>query len=353
MITFTKTSDGGGGPFQSHKRILDSKLNEKYDFIPLYVPRIRVLLSYKGMKEFVSIIKRENPDIVHFSGLQLDGFLTALACRIARVKRTVLAIHGSSNEALCISNLQKGFINFLENRTLTMVTVCYGVSEYVANWDRVKKYAKSCFGSIYNMPHEEYKEQNSGSFRKEMGFNDGDIIITSTGRIIKDKGYEVLLKVIKACEWQDNVKFVIVGNGAFLDEMKSSTNESGLNKKVFFLGYRSDIGRILAASDIFVICTLHETLCNSIIEAGQQSLPSVVTNVGGIPEIIENGYNGFLVNANDITATVNALNKLIKDESIRQKMGESAHYVIGQKFNPEVITQQIDTMYRSILINYE
>lgn len=351
MITFAMTADNGGGPYQSHKRIVESKLNEKYNFVPLYVPRVRVLLSYSGMKQFVATIKKEKPDIVHFTGLQLDGFLIALACKFANVKRTVLAIRGSSNEALQFSNWKKMIVNFLEMRTLQMATVCYGVSEYVANWEIVKRYARNFRGHIYNMPHQECTNNGNYTFREEMGFDDNDVLITSTGRITIEKGFAVLIESIKKMTMPENVKFVIVGKGEYSETLKKEIEAFAIKDRVFPIGFRTDVGKILSESDIFVICTLHETLCNSIIEAGQQGLPSVATNVGGIPEIIKDGYNGYLVNAFDSTAVAESLKKLINDKQLRTKMGKNAKTVISEKFAPSIILAQIDEMYGEIMKN--
>ena len=348
MITFSIGGENGG-PYLSHRRITESKLQETYDFFPLYVPRIRNLLSPIGLYQFIKHIKINKPDIVHCTGLQLDGFLCVLACKMAGIKNIILAIHGSSNESLEFAQWKKKIVNFLEILTLKMTTICYGVSEYVVNLPNVRKYAKRCYGHIYNMPHRINEEViNKLSFRNEFRIKDTDIVIVSTGRINREKGYEILCKAIIQMEHKNNVKFVIVGNGAYLDEMKNEIKNNNLEESVIFLGYRKDVGRILSESDIFVTCTLHETLCNSIIEAGKECLPSVASNIGGIPEIIENRKNGILVPIYDDVAVAEALNELIANEKIRNEMGRNAKEIINNKFSDDKIVSQIDQLYRGI-----
>ena len=80
---------------------------------------------------------------------------------------------------------------------------------------------------------------------------------------------------------------MIVGDGSYLPEMKDKVRQNGLYDNVIFTGYRNDVMYLLSGSDIFVICTLHETLCNSVIEASDAGLPVVATRTGGIPEIIQ------------------------------------------------------------------
>lgn len=349
MITFSIGGENGG-PYLSHKRIMESKLQETYDFSPIFVPRIRNLLSPIGLYQLIKQLKINKPDIVHCTGLQLDGFLCVLACKIAGIKNVVLAIHGSSNESIEFAEWKKKIVNVLEIITLKMTTTCYGVSEYVVNLSNVKKYAGRCYGHIYNMPHKINEEEiNKLSFRNEFGIKSTDIVIVSTGRINREKGYEVLCKAILQMEHRSNVKFVIVGNGTYLEEMKNEIKNNNLEESVIFLGYRKDVGRILSESDIFVTCTLHETLCNSIIEAGKECLPSVASNVGGIPEIIENRINGILVPIYDDSAVAAALNELIVNEKIRNEMGRNAEKIINHKFSDDKIVSQIDQLYRSML----
>lgn len=107
LILMTMQENGeNGGPFVSHKRIMDSELQEKYDFQRLVVPRARYLINPIGMKKLVHEIQNHNPDIVQIAGLQLEGFLVTVACKLARVK-TVLAVHGSLGEALSVKGLKR------------------------------------------------------------------------------------------------------------------------------------------------------------------------------------------------------------------------------------------------------
>lgn len=351
LITFSENIDIAGGPYQSHKRIIESQLKTSYNFIPLYVPRVRKLLSFKGMKDFVKLIKKQEPDIVHFTGLQTDGFLVSLACRIAKVKKTVMAIRGSSNEAVYFAKWKKIIVNFLEKQTLKNVSVYYCVSNYVSSWRIIDKNSQKFRGVIYNLPHEYYEKSDEISFREEMGIDEESILIVSTGRITREKGYDILLRVIRDSKFNSLVKFIIVGEGSYLKQMKKVIAESGLNEKTIFLGYRKDIGKILSDCDIFILLSLHETLCNSIIEAGQQSLPSIATNVGGIPEIIKSGYNGFLVEKYDVKETISFLEFLVTKKENRKIMGENAKKSVETKFSYSIILSQIDKIYKELLFN--
>lgn len=348
-ITF-RIGGENGGPYISHQRIMESTLKDKYEFIPLMLPKPKEILSWQGMKKLVIKLKEIDPDILHFTGLQLEGYAIMLAAKIAGVENTLCAIHGSSMDAIDFSGIKKTIVGHMENWTLRNAKACYGVSSFVCSWPRVKKYAKNNLGYVYNMRQKD-NEQNIRELRirKEFGITHEDIVIVSTGRIIKDKGFEILLKAIIFGENWENVKFLIVGEGAYLLEMKEQIEKMNLSTQVIFTGYRNDVIDILNESDIFVLCTLHETLCNSIIEASSASLPVVATRTGGIPEVVADGITGFLIEPYDYKGIVYALKHLIIDEKLRLSMGKAGRKRMENLFSEKEITDKLDTFYKNVM----
>jgi len=349
VITFRRNG-ANGGPYISHKRIMSSSLKESYEFVPFYYDRIRDMLNPMKMYENVKKLKEINPSIVHITGLQLEGFVLALLCKLAGF-RSVLAVHGSSLEIKDLPLLRRVYYKLLEGWTLKNTDYSFGVSDYVGNLDIVKKYSKKYYGTIYNIPEFDHdsKEQKVLS-KTDFGFKEDDLIIVSTGRIIKDKGYDTLADVILKGTWDDNVKFLIVGDGNYCEEMKR-TLDSCMAGRVLFTGYRSDVKEILDLSDIFILCTRHETLSISILEASQMGLPCVASNVGGIPEIIENGVEGFLCDYENPDEFVIALQNLVNSEELRQKLGENSKKKIKFKFDKNRIVEDLDTLYKTIYID--
>lgn len=345
LLTF-RIGGENGGPFVSHKRILESSLSKKYELKPLLLENPRKLRNPKVFISLIKKIKQEKPAIVHLAGLQSEGFLTMLACKIARVK-TIVAVHGSNAEALGFSKFAKFILRLMENYTVRNADLCYGVSDYVSNWNILNK-AKHNFGTIYNIVNFSGRETKN-DLRKELNISNDDIVVVSTGRITKDKGYDVLSDVaLNILNKYSNVKFVIAGDGAYLEEFKRKTTEYKLNEKVFLLGYRADIDNILSSSDIFAICTKHETLCISLLEAASHKLPLVATKVGGIPEIIDEEC-GFLVGNQDVHGFCVAISKLIEDETLRKKMGDNASLKIVDKFGEESIITKLDMAYQVVI----
>lgn len=350
IITFQENGQNGG-PYHSHERIIRSTLAEKYEFIPLIVPRFRKLIKPKETLKFVKFIRNQEAKILHFSGLQLEGFHVLLLAKIAGIK-TICAVRGSAKDALDINSILRKVFVKMEEWTLAHADACYGVSRYVSEWDIIKKHAKNCVGYIYNFVEfpENEKRINKCNVvsRNELNIDESDIVIVSTGRITKDKGYEILLDIIKNVN-KKQVKFLIVGDGDYKKTMEEEINSYGLSDNVIFTGYRKDVADLLEISDLFITCTLHETLGNSIIEASYHSLPVIATNTGGIPEIVNDKKTGFLFNTGDIDKAISSLLYLIQNEDDRKKMGRAGKEHVLNNFNCEKIETQLDNIYQLVI----
>lgn len=334
-----------GGPYNSHKRIIENCKSEEYLLKPFYFPRSKVLLSLRGMLSIVKKIKNENPIAVQIIGLQIEGFMTLIACKLARVK-VILAIHGSMNESTSIKRTTKYFYSLLERFTVKKADIVFGVSDYVSNWSLCQK-CHNYFGTIYNLP-EFINKTNNHHFDKSLyNIKKDDIIITSTGRITKEKGFDILLELMEIYQEYDNVHFIIVGDGNYRQVMDSKVLASKLCN-VHILGNRDDINLILKASDIFIICSRHETLCMSLQEAGLMGLPLIAANVGGVPEIIDESC-GILIENENIKEFATALSSLINDNNERIRLGENAKIKMKTKFSKESIIKKLDLLYKEIL----
>lgn len=344
------TTGKGGGPYTSTMNLINSSLKYKYDYhIFNYDTSIGRYVSLKRILKIARELRKIKPDIVHFTGLQFSGFHIAVACLLAGVKRSVVVIHGSSTEALDISNNKKRILVFLEKITLRIATTFYGVSKYSSMIDVTKPYRHKSSGYVYNLPTFVLYKESSPYQRNEFDISENDVVVATVGRITKDKGYHILKDTIQQICSGSNVKFLIIGKGSYLEEMKKCLEKNISNGTVKFLGYRDDVSRILPICDIFVLPTLHETLSIALLEASYFGLPLIASNVGGVPEIINNGDNGYLVPPSDANALAEKITMLVEDKYLRTKMGQRAKDKLKDKFSEDSIVLQIDAIYCNLL----
>jgi glycosyltransferase involved in cell wall biosynthesis len=116
-------------------------------------------------------------------------------------------------------------------------------------------------------------------------------------------------------------------------------------QRVIFAGMRQDVPRLLAASDVFVLPTLTEALPTVLAEAMAAKLPIVASRVGGIPEMIANGQNGFLVAPEDLNGLAKACNHLLEHAEKRLDMGMEGWKTVKQKFSIERQVEQLKNLY--------
>lgn len=341
LVSFDANGQNGG-PYISHKRIMNSSLKNKYLFEPFFYPRIRKLINPFNFFSNVKRLKKTNADAMLVAGLQWTGFLLVLLCKFSGLK-IILAVHGSLTENKC-SKLKKIIYGIIEKSTVRMSDFVYGVSDYVSGWNICKK-CSHYYGTIYNM----YEKENRAcvDWRKRLQIKDNDIVVVSTGRITVDKGFDILWETIKKLGHLSNVKYIIAGDGPYLKKFWSEVKQNKFENEVFLVGFQRNIDSILQNADIFVICTKHETLCISLLEAAMHKLPLVATNVGGIPEIIDDSC-GIIVPLNDVNCFANALERLKQDVSLRKKMGHNAYDKVSRKFDQEKIIKKLDRIFSEV-----
>lgn len=149
-------------------------------------------------------------------------------------------------------------------------------------------------------------------------------------------------------EYQD-IEFILVGEGPLRQMIEDKVCKAGLARYFQFLGSRKDIGELLQTFDIFLLSSVYEGLPISLLEAHYFGLASVATRVGGIPEVIEDGYNGILVPPRNPISLSQAVLKLIKDDRLRSEIGVNAHNICMQKFTLNTMSNRyIDLIHQII-----
>ena len=223
------------------------------------------------------------------------------------------------------------------------------VSKYVAENSqpaRAKKYV--IHNAIQLAPFDEAK-----NIRSELGISDDVVIVTFVGQILTVKGIDMFLRMTRAIR-HDNVRFLIVGACRDSNKFKGAYTESQLNEmiggdgRIIYAGYRSDVQNIYASSDIIVVPSQWGEPFGLInIEAGAAGKPVVATRVGGIPEIIEHGVNGFLIASDDLKGLCEYVSTLIDNEQLRFDMGKRGREIVEKKFTHKPI-EDLQRLYDSL-----
>lgn len=177
----------------------------------------------------------------------------------------------------------------------------------------------------------------------------GVIRVLFLGRLSKRKGTYDLLRVVKKGKeyfTKENVSFIIAGDGDVVS-VRDFVNRHGLNQLIDVPGWVSGDEKIrqLMSADIYLLPSYNEQMPMSILEAMSCELPIISTFVAGIPEMIEDGKNGILRKPGDKKGLFDALVELIEDEEKRTLMGKKSLKIIKEKFDSDVIINQLLSIY--------
>lgn len=155
-------------------------------------------------------------------------------------------------------------------------------------------------------------------------FSISESTILHIGRFSTQKNHFGLVRCFKEINNSfPNTKLLLIGDGELVPQVHEYVDQLGLHEKVEFLGLQTDVFRYLVKADIFVLPSLWEGMPISLIEAMATGIPIVATAVGGVPDMIKNQHSGLLVNLDD-TSFISAVEKLLKNEFLREKLGRNA-----------------------------
>ena len=140
----------------------------------------------------------------------------------------------------------------------------------------------------------------------------------------------------------------LVGDGPDRDRLERRAHELGVARDTLFLGYQEDVAPFYAAFDVLVLPSGNEGTPVSVIEALAAGRPAVATRVGGTPDVIRDGVDGFLVEVGDTDALAAASADLARDPELRRRMGESGRErTCLERYAVERLVDDVDALYRS------
>ena len=176
-------------------------------------------------------------------------------------------------------------------------------------------------GVIHNTFYDVHFEGEKLEIRKKLGL-EGNIIL-SAGRLELWKGFGTLIEVVSEIE---GARLLIAGKGLEEENLRRQVELLKDKNKVVLLGElnKNDLYSYLKASDLFVLNTGYEGLSHVLLEAMSLGLPIITTNIGGNPELIDDGINGLLVLYNDKAALKSSIIKVLHDKQLQAKFGEAA-----------------------------
>jgi len=192
--------------------------------------------------------------------------------------------------------------------------------------------------------------EDGSTVREELGVGVDEKLVGNIGALVDAKGQRYLVEAIPLIlKKAPKTKFVIVGSGRLESSLKSCASRLGVSGSVFFPGFRKDVGRYLAALDLFVAPSCMEGLNNSIIEAMMVGKPVIASDVGGIPEIIENGKTGLLVSPGSHITLAEAILDGLNNPEKAARLASAGQETALRKFTTDKMIDGTVGVYEQLL----
>jgi sugar transferase (PEP-CTERM/EpsH1 system associated) len=187
--------------------------------------------------------------------------------------------------------------------------------------------------------------------RKQLGIPADTLVIGHAGRLMPVKNQSLLLRALALLRHKKpelNWLALLAGGGALQGALSRQCSELALEDRVHFLGQRSDVRELLCAFDLFALPSFSEGTSVTLLEAMACGLPIVATAVGGNPELVEDGKQGWLVPSDDAESFATALLRLV-DADRRARMGEAARREVEARFTEQGMTDSYLSIYDRVL----
>lgn len=193
--------------------------------------------------------------------------------------------------------------------------------------------------------------------RTALGIEAGDLVVGTVGRLSADKGgQDDLLWAANEARKQyagpGQVRLLVVGDGPLRGSLQGYAAELGMaaGNTAIFTGVQADVAGLLGAMDIFVLPSLMEALPIAVLEAMSMRLPVVATNVGGVPEVVQDGKTGLLVAPAARPAMRDALLRLASDPALRCSLGQKGQARVHAHFTVEKMVEHVEGLYEKLFL---
>ncbi len=342
---------GGTGVADARAGALQEKLHAagvRTIFIPSLMRDISLMKEIGSFFDLLRIFKTEKPDIVHLNSSKAGG-LGALAARLAHVPRIFFTAHGWPFLE-DRGSVARGIIFFFSWVTVLLShrTICVSDND-LQNGLSMPRVGNKMLMIHNGVPPLELLSRVAA--RKELGLPSDTFVIGAIGELTRNKNFEQLIEAASKLKEETEKDFVLdlIGDG----EQKHSINKLFQDRNfiegrdVMPLGFKKDAYQYLSAFDIFLLPSLKEGLPYVLLEAGQAGLAVVASRVGGIPEVIEDGVTGLLINPKHVYEITEALKKYITDPSLRAGMGSRLQHKVEKEFSLTDMIEKTSAVYRS------
>ncbi len=299
----------------------------------------------KAMRSIVKIIREYNIDIIHCHEIKgrLYGLLTAKYSHLPIITSHHNWIRNKLSTTI-FEYLDAFYIRFFDRIIPVSSSIWHMLRRYAIPADKMRVI-------INGIDLEEKDHYNSRKIelRRSLHINEKNYIIGVVGRLSTEKGQRYFLEAARLIlRERKDVSFVIVGDGHLREELEEFARSLKICEQIIFTGFRQDVETFYSLFDICIMPSLIEGTPMALLEAMAHEVCVVASDVGGIPDIINNMKNGILVQPRDSGAIARAVNLVLDDFNLQEKLVKNAVKTIHERFSADRMAAQYEEEYRTL-----
>ena len=291
---------------------------------------------------------KKDCDVIHAHYAVPQGLLGALLKTIKR-KPLITTLHGSDVTILARRPFTRTLVKYVLDASDTVITVSEFLKEEILRLGIAEEKVRVIYGGV----------PGDGEVPGEP-FDIGGTNILFVGSLVRQKGVDILLRAFKNLKMDmaskgstvftdsidsSPINLIIVGDGKERAALRRLADDLNL-KDVYFLGSRGDLKSIFKKSDVLVLPSREEGFGLILLEAMANGVPVVASDVGGVPEIIEDGKNGLLFKIGDFDDLSSKISQVLKEGELRDTLIGNGRETI-KKFSWETMAYEVDKVYES------
>lgn len=297
--------------------------------------------------KMAEVISREELDILHVHYAMPHAVSALLARDIAdRDVKIVTTLHGTDITVLAIDDIFKNMITHAINHSDAVTAV----SEHLKEQTKKQLNVRQPIHVIYNFVNEkEYYPKSLPSIKEQYGIKPSEKVIVHISNFRKVKRLPDIIHTFAQIQKRIDCKLLLIGDGPECSTAMELVDELGLQEHVLFLGKQKNISDFIRISDLKLLLSEKESFGLVLLEAMACGVPCIGTRIGGIPEVIEHGVTGYLVQLGAVNQAAEYAVQLLTDENKLHLFSEQALKRANVKFHSDIIVKEYEQLYEQVL----
>lgn len=297
--------------------------------------------------KMADVINREELDILHVHYAMPHAVCAILAKQMCnRDVKIITTLHGTDITVLGIDTSLQEMIKFGIEQSDRVTAVSHSLVDQTQEMLHTDR----SIDVIYNFVDErEYYRKSNQHLKDHYGIKDEDAVLIHISNFRKVKRVPDVIRTFAKVRSERPAKLLLVGDGPEYSTCYQLVQDLGLDGDVLFLGKQENVSDLLSIADLKLLLSEKESFGLVLLEAMACGVPSIGTNIGGIPEVIDHGETGYIAELGNIEQTAYFANKILADTDHHHQMSERAKTVVQDKFATATILNEYEELYRQVL----